>query len=65
LTIAFSSTTSAIGVGSPPWRVIATARAAASSVSASRSGVPGFTNDEPGRCSPSTSMSSWFEFAVP
>ena len=24
-----------------------------------------FTKDEPGRCSPSTSMISWLEFAVP
>ena len=49
LTIAFSSTISPIGVGSPPWRVIATARSAAARVSASRSGVPGLTNDEPGQ----------------
>ncbi len=65
LTIAFSSTISPIGVGSPPCGVISVTRAPAARVSASRSGVPGFTNDDPGRCSPSTSMSSWLEFAVP
>jgi hypothetical protein len=65
LTIARSSTISPMGVGSSPCQVISTARRAAASVSASRSGVPGFTNDDPGRCSPSTSISSWLEFAVP
>ncbi len=65
LTIAFSSTSSPTGVGSPPWRVMATARAAAASVSAARSGVPGLTKEEPARCRPSTSISSWLELAVP
>ena len=65
LTIAFSSTIRPIGVCSPPWRVSAVARAAASRVSASRSGVPGLTKEEPGRCRPRTSISSWLEFAVP
>ena len=65
LTIAFSSTISPIGVGSPPWWVISTERAAAARVRASRSGVPGLTKDDPGRCRPSTSISSWLELAVP
>ena len=65
LTIAFSSTISPIGVGSPPCRVSSVTRAPAARVSASRSGVPGLTNDEPGRCRPSTSISSWLELAVP
>ena len=65
LTIARSSTMSAIGVYSPPCRVISVARRAAASVSAPRSSVAGFSNDDPGRCSPSTSISSWLEFAVP
>ena len=39
--------------------------AAAASVSAARSGVPGFTKLAPGRCRPITSISIWLEFAVP
>ena len=48
-----------------PAAVISVARRPAASVSASRSGVPGLTKDEPGRCRPSTSISSWLELAVP
>ena len=65
LTIAFSSTTSPIGIGSPPCGVSSVTRAPAARVRASRSGVPGLTKDEPGRCRPSTSISSWLELAVP
>ena len=32
---------------------------------ASRNGVPGLTKDDPGRCRPMTSISSWLELAVP
>ena len=67
LTIAFSSTIVAdrrAAVGAP-CGVISVTRRPAARVSASRSGVPGLTKDEPGRCRPSTSISSWLEFAVP
>ena len=65
LTIAFSSTILPTGVYSSPQVVRAVARAAAASVSAARSGVPGFTKLAPGRCRPMTSISIWLEFAVP
>jgi len=48
-----------------PSAVIASARRAASVVSASRSPVPGFTKLLPGRCSPMISMSIWLVLAVP
>ncbi len=65
LTTAFSSTIFPTGVNSSPQLVRSTARAAAASVSASRSGVPGLTKLAPGRCRPMTSISIWLEFAVP
>ena len=43
----------------------ATARCTAYSVRAARSGVPGFTKEEPGSCSPMISSSIWLELAVP
>jgi hypothetical protein len=42
-----------------------TARQVAARVSASRSGVPGFSNAAPGTISPIASSSIWLEFAVP
>ncbi len=65
LTIAFSSTMCPTGVYRSPQAVNAVARAAAASVRAARSGVPGLTKLAPGRCSPITSISIWLEFAVP
>ena len=41
------------------------ARLAPSTVSASRSGVPGVTKEEPGRCRPMNSISIWLVLAVP
>ncbi len=64
LTMLRSSITWAIGVYSSPL-VISTMRRAACSVSALRSGVPGWTKVAPGRCRPITSTTSWLEFAVP
>ena len=65
LTIARASTRRPIGFQCSPSAVMRVASATASRVSASRSGVPGFTNDDPGSCSPIASSSTWFEFAVP
>ena len=66
LTIAFSSTISPIGVGSPPWRVSAVARArgrAGQRLAQRGAGV----HERRARAGagPSTSISSWLEFAVP
>ena len=58
LTITRSSTSSPIGSGAGPHAAMATARLAASRVSASRSPVPGGTKAAPGRCSPMMSISS-------
>ena len=38
---------------------------AAALVNASRKGVVGWTKAAPGMCRPITSISIWFEFAVP
>ena len=65
LTNARSSSTSQTGVYSLPSAEIASARFAPSTVSASRSGVPGLTKLAPGRCSPMNSISIWLVFAVP
>ena len=62
----FSLTMSASRTAGWPVRpVLASARATASRVSASRSGVPGFTKLEPGRCKPMISISIWLLLAVP
>ena len=48
-----------------PSAEIASARPAPSTVSASRSGVPGLTKLAPGRCRPMNSISIWLVLAVP
>ncbi|MNO03404.1 hypothetical protein D3C81_2240990 [compost metagenome] len=60
-----SSTISASGRNCPPCLVRLVTWRAASMVSASRSGVPGLTKEEPGRCSPITSITIWLVLAVP
>ncbi|MCY1560571.1 hypothetical protein D9M68_977160 [compost metagenome] len=60
-----SSISSPRGRNCPPWRVSRVTWRAASTVSASRSGVPGLTKEAPGRCRPITSMSIWLVLAVP
>ncbi|MCY1229707.1 hypothetical protein D9M72_420840 [compost metagenome] len=65
LTIERSSIISPAGVNSLPMAVIASARLAASFVSASRSGVPGLMKEAPGRWKPMISISIWLELAVP
>jgi hypothetical protein len=65
LTTVFSLTSSPIGVHSFPSAVSSVTRRAAAAVSASRSGVPGLTKLDPGRCSPMISIIIWLVFAVP
>ncbi|MNT13155.1 hypothetical protein D3C72_1481140 [compost metagenome] len=65
LTTDLSSIISPAGVNSLPCAVIASARFVASRVSASRSGVPGLTKEEPGIWKPMISISIWLELAVP
>ncbi len=60
-----SSSTWPTGMNSLPCAVIASARRVASTVSASRSGVPGLTKVLPGKCSPMISISIWLVLAVP
>ena len=65
LTTERSSIMRPTGVYSLPRWVIASARLAASRVSASRSGVLGLTKEAPGVCRPMISISIWLELAVP
>jgi len=64
LTTARSSTTWPIPYGASLAAISAT-RVVAAAVSAARTGSSGEKNAAPGRCRPITSISSWFEFAVP
>ncbi|MDT4880003.1 hypothetical protein FQZ97_1157230 [compost metagenome] len=66
LTMVFSLTMSAMQMaGWPVLPVLASARSSAALLSSSRSSVPGFTNDAPGRCRPMISISIWLLLAVP
>ncbi|MCW0465735.1 hypothetical protein NB705_002808 [Xanthomonas sacchari] len=65
LTMARSSIKRPSGRKSLPRAVMRSARSVACWVSASRSGVPGLTNEAPGNCTPIASSSTWLELAVP
>ena len=65
LTIAFLWTRRPRGYLASPSAFPRAATATASRVSASRSAVPGLTNDDPGSCRPIASSSTWLELAVP